>query len=115
MGQKSRNKKNRAGNHSKQNHKQSSGVATTTALPLQEKASILQGNAPVRQRQPTPQNTNVRTSMTEHMEYVRGDIIRIIQLLVIMGLILAGFALLNTKTSVLRNTGEKLSHFMRLQ
>jgi len=110
MGQKSRNKKNRP---AKSHNKPSASQVASTA-PVAQKASILQGGAtPVSHARPAA--ASVRSSLLEHMEYVRADIVRILQLLVILALILVGLTLLNAKTSVLQKAGLHLSNFMRLQ
>ena len=51
----------------------------------------------------------------EQTEYIRSDITRISLLLLAVAAVLVGLVLLNDKTSVLRDGGNTLSSFMKMQ
>ena len=116
MGQKSRTKKQKNASSNYKLNNQISQVASPVVLPRQ-KASILSPSAhpTATQGYKSSMNSTQKAAIFNNMDYVRGDIIRILLLLVIMALILASFAILNVKSSVLTTAGQHFSTFMHLQ
>jgi hypothetical protein len=114
MGQKSRNKKNKSLSPTI-SRVQSSTIESSNVIQRQKASILTPSSNPMPSGYKSSMNSSQKAAIFNNMDYVRGDIVRILLLLMIMALVLASLAILNVKSSILTNAGQHFSTFMHLQ
>jgi hypothetical protein len=115
MGKKSNQKKNRSSRGNSAIVKSVNSVGSgKSGLNIPSLSGSPRPLAPFNAQQGLANSSSKPLNFGEQTEYIRTDITRILLLLVSVALVIIILVIVNQKSPILQNAGQKLSHFMQL-